>query len=865
MQTGKRRLDVRDRTCATGREIEVGADIWEPSAMKVVIIGGVAGGATAAARIRRNDEKAEIVLVERGPYISFANCGLPYHISGAIPKREQLLVTSEDLFEARYAVDVRSRTEAVAIDRAARTVTLRNLATGEETAEPYDRLLLSPGAEPVRPKLTGIDSRRIFTLRNIPDLDRILAHIDATRPRRAVVIGGGYIGLEMAENLHERGLFTTLVEGAAHIMAPLDDEMASIVHAHMRDKHVEFYLNDKIEHFEDKADNTLVFLASGKRLPADIVILAIGVRPETSLARAAGLEIGATGGIKVDEALRTSDPAIFAVGDAVEVRQTVSGKSALIPLAGPANRQGRIAADNITAAEGTPLKTYKGTLGTAILKVFDLAAACTGLNETQLKAAGIEHFATITHSGSHASYYPGSMQLSLKLIYGRDGTIFGAQAVGADGADKRVDVIATAIAAGLKVQDLTELELAYAPPFGSAKDPVNIAGYVAANVLDGSHEIIGWRELKAKLGLDPTALQLIDVRTPEEFEIGTLPGARNIELDRLRDRLGDIDRDRPIVVFCQVGLRGYLAYRILKQAGFANVRNLTGGIKTYAWATEKQSNPDIFDYDSIKRRDQDEIDVALSGCAVAPAGDRVKLDACGLQCPGPIMRTYRAIDEMKPGELLEITASDPAFSRDIRAWAKRTGNDVLSVETSKGIITALLRKGQGAAAAAPAGTLAPAREKTTLVVFSGDLDKVMAALIIASGALATGKPVSLFFTFWGLNVLRREAPVPVSKTFIERAFGFMLPRGAGRLNSISKLNFGGAGTWLMKGVMKSKHVDTPQSLLKGLIDGGADLIACQMSMDVMGIRHEELIDGVEIGGVAAFIGEAQESGTTLFI
>lgn len=835
--------------------------------MKVVIIGGVAGGATAAARIRRNDEKAEIILVERGPYISFANCGLPYHISGAIPKREQLLVTSEDLFEARYAVDVRSHTEAIAIDRAGQNVTLRNLATGEETHEHYDRLLLSPGADPVRPKLTGIDSRRIFTLRNIPDLDRILAHVDAEKPRRAVVIGGGYIGLEMAENLHERGLFTTLVEGAAHIMAPLDDEMASIVHAHMRDKNVEFYLNDKIEHFEDKADNTLVFLSSGKRLQADIVILAIGVRPETTLARASGLEIGPTGGIKVDENLRTSDPAIYAVGDAVEVHQTISGKPALIPLAGPANRQGRIAADNITAADGAPLETYKGTLGTAILKVFDLAAACTGLNETQLRAAGIDYLTTITHSGSHASYYPGSMQLSLKLIFGRNGAILGAQAVGADGADKRIDVIATAIAAGLKVQDLTELELAYAPPFGSAKDPVNIAGYVASNVLNGSHEIIGWRELKAKLDLEPASIQLIDVRTPEEFEIGTLPGARNIELDHLRERLDRLDPAKPTVVFCQVGLRGYLAYRILKQSGFADVRNLTGGIKTYAWATEKQSNPDIFDYDSIKRRDQEEIDVALASCSVEPSGDRVKLDACGLQCPGPIMKTYRAFEAMKPGELLEVAASDPAFSRDIRAWAKRTGNDVISVESSKGVITALLRKGKGETPAAlvGAGAVGPVREKTTLVVFSGDLDKVMAALIIASGALATGKPVSLFFTFWGLNVLRREQAVPVAKTFIERAFGFMLPRGAGRLSSLSKLNFGGAGAWLMKKIMHSKNVETPQSLLKGLIDGGADIIACQMSMDVMGIRHEELIDGVEIGGVAAFIGEAQESGTTLFI
>jgi tRNA 2-thiouridine synthesizing protein A len=831
--------------------------------MKVVIIGGVAGGATAAARLRRNSETADIVLVERGPYISFANCGLPYHISGAIPERDQLLVTSEANFEARYRVDVRSRTEAVAIDRKAKTVLLRNLETGVETEEHFDRLLLSPGAEPVRPRLTGIDSRRVFTLRNIPDLDRIMSHLEAEEPRRAVVIGGGYIGIEMAENLHERGLFTTLVEGAPHILAPFDDEMAAIVHSHMRDKHIELYLADKIEHFEDKPDHTVVFLASGKRIQADIVVLAIGVRPETTLARTAGLELGTTGGIKVNSFLQTSDPDIYAVGDAVEVVQTISGRDALIPLAGPANRQGRMAADNMLAADDTGRAAYKGTLGTAILKAFDLAAACTGLNETQVKALGIPYRATITHSGSHASYYPGSKQLSLKLVYGLDGQILGAQAVGADGADKRIDVIATAIKAGLKVQDLGDLELAYAPPFGSAKDPVNIAGYVASNVLKGYQEVVDWRELRDLLtaGSD---FQLIDVRTPEEFEIVTLPKARNIPLDNLRERAGELDPAKPTILFCQIGMRGYLAYRILKQAGFQNVRNLTGGIKTYNWATEKQSNPDIFDYEDIKRRNQNEIEAETPSCALTPGGDRHTLDAVGLQCPGPIMKTFRAMEAMQPGELLEVTASDPAFGRDIRAWAKKTGNDVLSLNSSKGLITVLLRKNQAPLPAA-AATALPAREKTTLVVFSGDLDKVMAALIIANGAMAMGKPVSLFFTFWGLNVLRRPDAPPLKKSLIESAFGMMLPAGAAKLNSLSKMNFAGAGAPLMKHVMAGKHVAKPAELLGELIKGGAQIIACQMSMDVMGIRHEELIDGVELGGVAAFLAEAQDSATTLFI
>ena len=835
--------------------------------MKILIIGGVAGGATAAARLRRNDESAQIVLIERGPYISFANCGLPYHISGMIAERDNLLVTSKALFEARYNVDVRNLTEAMAIDRRAKTVRLRNLQTGEETDESYDKLLLSPGGEAVHPKLAGIDSPRVFSLRNIPDLDRIMGHLTATKPRRAVVIGGGYIGIEMAENLHERGLFTTLVEGAPHILAPFDDEMAAIVHSHMKDKQIELYLADKIEHFEDKADHTVVFLASGKRLQADIVVLAIGVRPETTLARAAGLALGHTGGIKVNDHLQTSDPDIYAVGDAVEVTQTISGQPALIALAGPANRQGRMAADNMLAAPGAPLQRYKGTLGTAILKAFDLAAACTGLNEAQLQANGLPYRATITHSGSHASYYPGAKQLSLKLLYSPEGRIYGAQAVGADGADKRVDVIATAIHAGLTVQDLCELELAYAPPFGSAKDPVNIAGYVASNVLNGSHEVITWRELRA---LDTAnTVQLVDVRTPEEFEIATLPNAQNVELDHLRERLHLLDKTRPVVVFCQIGVRGYLAYRILKQSGFADVRNLTGGFKTYAWATEKQANPDIFDYEDIKRRDQADIEAEQGGaCAVVAAapGDRHVLDAVGLQCPGPIMKTYRAVEAMQAGELLEVTASDPAFGRDIRAWAKKTANDVLSVEASKGLVKVLIRKGQGGAPAvvAQAGAVA-VRDKLTLVVFSDDLDKVMASMIIANGAMAMGKPVSLFFTFWGLNLLRRTPAPHVNKPMMDRMFGAMLPQGIDKLDSISKLNNAGLGVKLLRKVMRDKHVDDPASLLATLVDGGAQLIACQMSMDVMGIHHEELIDGVELGGVAAFLGEAQESGTTLFI
>lgn len=837
--------------------------------MKIIIVGGVAGGATAAARIRRNDETAEILMIERGQYISFANCGLPYHISGMIEEREQLLVTSEPAFTERYRVDVRSRTEAIAIDRKNKVVRLRNVASGDEYDEAYDKLLLSPGAEPVRPKLPGIDSPRVFGLRNISDMDRIMAHLARHNPRRAVVIGGGFIGIEVAENLHEKAVFTTIVEGCDQILTPLDYEMAAIVHSHMRDKNIELYLEDKVEQFEDKDDHTVVYLSSGRRLQADLVVLAIGVHPETTLARAADIALGATGGIRVNSHLQTSDPDIYAVGDAIEVTQTISGQQVLIPLAGPANRQGRMAADNMVFGNS---KTYRGTQGTSILKAFDLAAATTGLNEKQLVAAGIEFLSCITHSGSHASYYPGAKQISLKLLFTDKGEILGAQAVGADGADKRIDVIATAIHGKLNVEDLTELELAYAPPYGSAKDPVNIAGYVATNVLNKSHALIEWKELRAALEAKESDMQLIDVRTADEFGFGSIPTARNIDVNQLREHLDELDANKPITLFCQIGLRGYLAYRILTQHGFTRVRNLSGGYKSYAWAVDKQANPDIFDYEDIKRRDPEEIEAERSGsCAVSAAliapgstGELHTLSAVGLQCPGPIMKTYKAMQALDDGELLEVTASDPAFGRDIRAWAKKTGNDVLSVKAEKGLVTVLLRKVEAVAAPAALPS-AESRDKLTLVVFSDDLDKVMASMIIANGALAMGKPVSLFFTFWGLDVIRRVDAPHLNKPMMDRMFSTMLPSDADHLNTISKMDMHGLGAKMIRKVMHDKGVETPSHLLQSLVDGGAQLIACQMSMDVMGIQSEELIDGVEIGGVAAFLGEAGESGTTLFI
>ncbi|MGX1901792.1 CoA-disulfide reductase [Thermolongibacillus altinsuensis] len=541
---------------------------------KIVIVGGVAGGATAAARLRRLSERDEIVMFERGEYISFANCGLPYYIGDVIQERSKLLVQTVEGMSKRFRIDVRNLSEVTKINRDRKTVTVKNLRTNEEYEESYDVLILSPGAKPIVPPIPGIEeAKALFTLRNVPDTDRIRSFVDNEKPKRAVVIGGGFIGVEMAENLTERGIHVTLVEMANQVMAPIDYEMAAIVHKHMKEHGIDLILEDGVQAFENEGRR--VVLKSGRTIDTDMIILAIGVQPESQLAKEAGLELGIRGAIKVNEHLQTSDPNIFAIGDAIEVKSYVHGFETFVPLAWPANRQGRLVADYIN---GRDVK-YNGTLGTSIAKIFDLTVAATGLNEKVLKQHGISYEVVHVHPMSHASYYPGATQMTLKLIFDREGRIYGAQAVGKDGVDKRIDVIATAIKGGLTVYDLPDLELAYAPPFSSAKDPVNMAGYVASNILDGMVETVQWHEIDdivANGGL------LIDVRTPKELEkLGAIPGSVNIPLDDLRDRLHELPKDQTIYITCQVGLRGYLAARILTENGF-RAKNLDGGYKLYS-------------------------------------------------------------------------------------------------------------------------------------------------------------------------------------------------------------------------------------------------------------------------------------------
>ena len=822
--------------------------------MKVVIIGGVAGGASAAARLRRLDEKCEIILFERGEHISFANCGLPYYIGGVITEKEKLLVQTPEEMRQRFNIDVRVLNEVVDIDTKKKEVSVSDLKRDQKYTETYDKLILSPGASPIIPNIEGIDAPNVFTLRNIPDTYAIKDFVDEKKPKRAVVVGGGFIGLEIAENLHERGITVTVVELANQVMGPIDYEMAALVHEHLKEKGVELYLGDGIKGLQNTPKYSIVELNSGKQIKTDMVMLGIGVRPENDLAKKAGLELGQRGGIKVNKSMQTSNSNIYAVGDAVEITDYVNESQTLIPLAGPANKQGRIAANNICGLQ----EEYEGTQGTSVLKIFDMTVASTGNNEKILNRADIPYEKSFTHSASHAGYYPDAMPISLKLLFSpKDGKILGAQAVGYGGVEKRIDVIATAIRAGMTVYDLEKLELAYAPPYSSAKDPVNMAGYVASNILKGDMEIIHWDEIDK---FDPGHVMLIDVRTDMEYGMGTLQGAVNIPIDDLRSRLNEIPKDKEIIIFCQVGLRGYLAYRLLIQNGYSKIKNLSGGYKTYFPAVQEQSNIDIYDYEKIDNSDL--IHASPSGPENCSAGIDLKVNACGLQCPGPIMQVNKTISSMNAGEILEVTATDPAFGTDVKAWCERTGHQLLKVTKDGPNVKACIKKGKNQVSH-PDNQAGGGNDKT-MVVFSGDLDKAIASFIIANGAAAMDRKVTMFFTFWGLNILRKHDKVTVKKNFLESMFGIMMPRGSKKL-SLSNMNMGGMGGKMIRYIMSKKNVSSLEDLIEQAKSQGIRIVACSMSMDVMGIKQEELIDGIEIGGVASYLGAAETADTNLFI
>jgi NADPH-dependent 2,4-dienoyl-CoA reductase/sulfur reductase-like enzyme/peroxiredoxin family protein/TusA-related sulfurtransferase/rhodanese-related sulfurtransferase len=819
--------------------------------MKICIVGGVAGGASAAARLRRLDEQAEIVLFEKGEHISYANCGLPYYIGKTIQSKEALLVTKPETLRKRFCIDVRTGQEVLKIQRNEKELLVKDLETGREYRESYDKLILSPGAKPKYPHIPGVGEEGVFTLRTVTDTLKIDDYINRKEVKEAVIAGGGFIGVEMAENLKARGIKVTIVEFADQVVAPLDYEMANILHRHLTEKGIRLLLKTGIEGIFRTEHGLQASLSGGRTIDTQLVLLNIGVAPESQLARESGLKQGVRGSIWVNEAYETSDPDIYAVGDAISVKNLVSGEEGLVPLAGPANKQGRIAAENVLGRKTVSGKPVQGSL---VLKVFDMTAAATGLNEKQLKQLDIPYKKTYIHPQSHAGYYPGASLLTMKMLFGMDGRVLGAQAVGYEGADKRMDVLAAVIRLGGTVYDLEELELCYAPPYSSAKDPVNMLGFTAANILKGDMPVFYAEDIPK---LEKADITRIDVSTRDEYLMGSIPGYRNLPLDELRKRVGEIPRDKPVYLTCRVGLRGYTAARILMQLGY-EVYNLSGGYKVYQMLYSKEEmGEEEMEETTVPQ------EVKMTG---KKKGHVITVDACGLQCPGPIMKVAEGVRRIEEGEELCIRATDPAFASDIKVWCRHTGNRLLSVENEKGTYEVHLAKGNQIPQRkeeAKDSVPVPGNDKT-MVIFSGDLDKALAAFIIANGAAAMDRNVTLFFTFWGLTILRKNNKVKVKKNFIETMFGKMMPRGSKKLG-LSRMNMGGAGAKMIRSVMKSKNVSSLEELIQSAINAGVRVVACQMSMDIMGIRPEELIDGVEIGGVATFLGSAETSDTNLFI
>lgn len=719
---------------------------------KIIIIGGVAGGATAATRLRRLSEEDEIILFEKGEYISFANCGLPYHVGGVIKERDELLLQTVEGINSQYGLDVRNFSEVTSIDPTGKKVSVLNHQTGDTYEESFDQLIISTGAKSIIPQIGGLDNtNNVFTLRNIPDMDLIKKYISENGVKTATVIGGGFIGLEMMENLTELGINVQLVEMAPQVMPNIDFEMAQILHSQINMHGVRLILNDGLKSFQNKGE--ILELTSGEKLQTDMTILSIGVLPENSLAKKSGIELGFKGSIKVNKYMQTNFKDIYAIGDVIEVTDAITKHPTNIPLVWPANRQGRLVADVIN---GIPAE-YPGTQGTSVAKVFELTAAGTGNSERVLKLKNIDYHAIHIHPNSHAGYYPGASPIALKLLFSSEGKILGAQAVGTEGVEKRIDVIATAIKFGAKASDLAAIELSYAPPYSSAKDPVNMLGYTADNILNNKVEIFQWSDIKE---LQENSSFFLDVREDFELATGSIENSVQIPLNQLREKLGELPKDKVIYVYCQVGARGYNAARILMQAGF-NVKNLDGGYKTYKNAKYKIRN--TIPQNPLKK------DPSIKA---EEENTNINIDACGLQCPGPILKVKENIDRMDEGQLLTIQASDFGFSTDIENWCKNTGNTLIENKIEGNKVLATIQKGNSECNSLPdfkktEGVLQETKDGTTMVLFSGDLDKALASMIIASGAAAYGKEVTVFCTFWGLTLLKKNK---IKKSGIAKLF-----------------------------------------------------------------------------------------------
>ncbi|MFC6253357.1 FAD-dependent oxidoreductase [Secundilactobacillus hailunensis] len=819
---------------------------------RIIIVGGVAGGASVATRLRRLNEDAEIVMYEAGPYISFANCGLPYYVGQTIPDRESLFVSTPEDMQGDFNIDVHVNSKVTNIDAAAKTITVQ---TANNTMDDhYDKLVLSTGANPVVPKFPGLtEADNIFTVRTVPDVDQITNYIEKNSPKHATVIGGGFIGLEMVENLRNRGLAVTLVEATPQVMPNLDFEMAQFLHEHLALNGIDVRLNTKLEALSNGGH--ILQFAGGDSISTDLVILAIGIKPNSQLAQDAGVKTNDRGFITVNDHFETNLPDIYAIGDVITVQNAITKQTVSVPLAGPANRQGRYLADYLAGFD----RQNPAVLGTSVAKVFALTTASTGANERQLKALKIPYQAIHLHPNSSAGYYPGAAPIELKVLFSTDGEILGAQAVGTKGVAKRIDIISTAIRFHAKVAELADVEVAYAPPYASAKDPVNFAGYMAGDIQDKLVTTIQWNEVDDLLA---KGAYFLDVRNPDELLAEpALKNAVNIPRNQIRQRLSELPKDQPIYVYCAAGLRGYNVTRVLTQRGF-NAINLDGGLKTYRTAK----------YQLTKTDHAATIPTADKTGSQTPASQpvsQVELDACGLQCPGPILKVKTAMQKLDAGQQLKVTASDFGFYKDIDAWAKATNNTILNNEIQGDKVVATVQKGQAEACPTNATETAPAsmtktnEEGTTIVVFDGDFDKAIASLIIAQGAAAMGQPVTMFFTFWGLNVIKKPG-VKLRKKGMAKMFDIALPHGAQKL-PLSNLNMLGAGRGLMKKLMHNNNVDQLDTMLQKAQDAGVKMVACTMSMDLMGVQKEELIDGIELGGVAAYLGDARQRNTSLFI
>ena len=807
---------------------------------KVLIVGGVAGGASTATRLRRLDENLEIIIFEKGEYVSFANCGLPYYIGDIIQNRESLLVQTPESLKARFNLDVRVNSEVVGVNGKDKKVKVKT-KNGEEYEEIFDFLVLAPGAKPIFPAIKGIENKKIFTLRNINDMDKIKSEIKNNAIKKAVVVGGGYVGIETAENLKHLGIDTTLVEAASHILAPFDSEISNILEYELVNNGIELMTSEKVVEFQENGNEIIIKLESGKSVTTDMVILSIGVSPDTKFLEGSGINLGEKGHIFVNENLETNIDGVYALGDSILVKNYITNQNVGIPLAGPANRQGRIVAGNIVGRN----EKYKGSLGTAIIKIFELTGASTGLNERSLKQLNITYEKIYLHPNNHAAYYPGASPISIKALYNKENKqILGAQAVGISGVDKFIDVIATSIKFKATIDDLAELELAYAPPFLSAKSPANMVGFIGQNIEDDLLEQVFMEDLKK---YDEKKTIILDIREELELIGGKFDNSINIPLSELRKRYTELPKNKEIWTYCAVGLRGYIATRFLSQKGY-RVKNLAGGIKSEEKVivnTQKESSLTKEGNSNIEKEED-------------------YLDLSGLSCPGPLVKIKEKIDKLGEDEKLKVKVSDPGFYNDIQAWSKVTKNSLLSLDKKDGLTYATLQKGQTSKVIEKnqENVIIEDNSNMTMVVFSGDLDKAIAAFIIANGALTMGKKVTMFFTFWGLSILKKKNLA--KKSFIEKMFAMMLPKNSQDL-PVSKMNFFGIGAKMIRSVMKKKNIMSLEELIKKAIDSGVNITACTMSMDVMGISEEELIDGINYGGVGQYLGEAEKSNNNLFI